>query len=742
MKRMKKLILLMLIFALVVSNTSTVQAAPKINKKSVTLYVGQKTTLKISGTKAKVKWSSSNKARATVSSKGKVTAKKKGKVTITAKIGKKKYTCRVTIKNPFLNKDKLSLTVGETDTLKLTGSKVRSWKSSDQQIVTVNKKGKVTAKKAGNAIITAAASNGKKYTCTVVVNGNDSTSDTDNIHTHSYTSAVTKEPTCTENGICTYTCSCGASYEDVVPAKGHTFGGWEIKQPTCEQSGVREKTCVDCSYKEAWAIPATGHSWSDWKITKEATETETGSQERSCSNCNKTETQTIPKLTHTHKYTSQITKEATCTENGEKTYTCSCGDTYTETIPATGHNYVEKVTKEPTCTEAGEKTYTCSVCGASYTESMDATGHTWGDWNVEKAASCEASGTQKRICSICGKEETNNIPATGHSYEDVIDTAATCTTAGKKHQECSVCGKKTSSVTIPATGHSFGEPVVTNPTCTEDGTSVITCETCGYEKTTTLPATGHDYETTVTEPTCTEKGNTTKTCKNCGDTIVSDEVEALGHEESDPITTEGTFNPETGRYTPGTQDVKCTRCGEVLSSTTIVPANGTPYDDVDSIYTVDCGKDADGKKKYTYVVGHYSDEDAAEMFELINNYRVENGRTELIKTVENGSMDIDTKKRASEISINYDHKRPNGGSPCWAENIAMSSIGPNNGKMTHASTAQVFNAWIASEGHRNNILIDRYKYTGIQVFYLKRAYAFVNNEYKCDYQSYWVEEFE
>ena len=708
MKRMKKLILLMLIFALVVSNTSTVQAAPKINKKSVTLYVGQKTTLKISGTKAKVKWSSSNKARATVSSKGKVTAKKKGKVTITAKIGKKKYTCRVTIKNPFLNKDKLSLTVGETDTLKLTGSKVRSWKSSDQQIVTVNKNGKVTAIKAGNAIITAAASNGKKYTCTVIVNENASasdmgnTDDTDNIHTHSYTSAVTKEPTCTENGICTYTCSCGASYEDV--------------------------------------IPATGHSWSDWKITKEATETETGLQERSCSNCNKIETQTIPKLTHTHKYTSQITKEATCTEAGEKTYTCSCGDTYTETIPATGHNYLEKVTKEPTCTEAGEKTYTCSVCGDTYTESMDAIGHTWGDWKVEKAASCETSGTQKRICSSCGKEETKNIPATGHSYEDVIDTAATCTTAGKKHQECSVCGKKTSSVTIPATGHSFGEPVVTNPTCTEDGTSVITCETCGYEKTTTLPATGHDYETTVTEPTCTEKGNTTKTCKNCGDTIVSDEVEALGHEEADPITTEGKFNPETGRYTPGTQDVKCTRCGEVLSSTTIVPANGTPYDDVDSIYSVYCGKDENGKKKYTYVVGHFSEEDAAEMRNLINNYRIENGENALIQ--KNGtSIEAYAEERATEIAVKYDHYTPSGSKCFYAENIAMSTIGPNNGKMTHASTEDVFKAWVESEGHRHNILISDYEYTYVKVFYLKRAYAFVNNEYKCDYQSYWVETF-
>ena len=43
--------------------------------------------------------------------------------------------------------------------------------------------------------------------------------------------------------------------------------------------------------------------------------------------------------THPHKYSSKVTKEATCTTDGTKTYTCSCGDTYTETIKATGHSF-------------------------------------------------------------------------------------------------------------------------------------------------------------------------------------------------------------------------------------------------------------------------------------------------------------------------------------------------------------------------------------------------------------------
>ena len=70
----------------------------KLNKTKATITVGKTVTLKVKNTKKKVKWSSSNKRIATVSSKGKVKGKKAGKVTITAKIGKKKYKCKVTVK--------------------------------------------------------------------------------------------------------------------------------------------------------------------------------------------------------------------------------------------------------------------------------------------------------------------------------------------------------------------------------------------------------------------------------------------------------------------------------------------------------------------------------------------------------------------------------------------------------------------------------------------------------------------
>ena len=62
------------------------------------MTVGKKAKLKVKGTKKKVKWSSSKKKIATVTKKGVVKAKKKGTAKIVAKIGKKKYTCKVVVK--------------------------------------------------------------------------------------------------------------------------------------------------------------------------------------------------------------------------------------------------------------------------------------------------------------------------------------------------------------------------------------------------------------------------------------------------------------------------------------------------------------------------------------------------------------------------------------------------------------------------------------------------------------------
>ncbi|MCB5548607.1 Ig-like domain-containing protein [Blautia sp. MSK17_66] len=71
--------------------------APYINYYAYTLNKGQTGNLKIMYNNKKVKWSSSNKKIATVSSSGKIKAIAVGKCVITAKVGSKKYTCKVSV---------------------------------------------------------------------------------------------------------------------------------------------------------------------------------------------------------------------------------------------------------------------------------------------------------------------------------------------------------------------------------------------------------------------------------------------------------------------------------------------------------------------------------------------------------------------------------------------------------------------------------------------------------------------
>lgn len=95
MKNLFKLLILLLLICIIPAGTAN--AAVKLNVKNKELEVGQTVTLKVTGTKKVVKWSSSNKQVATVTKKGKVTAKQAGTATITAKVGKKKYKCKVTV---------------------------------------------------------------------------------------------------------------------------------------------------------------------------------------------------------------------------------------------------------------------------------------------------------------------------------------------------------------------------------------------------------------------------------------------------------------------------------------------------------------------------------------------------------------------------------------------------------------------------------------------------------------------
>ena len=105
-------ILLVLVLTLGFSPVTNVEAkaAPRLNYKKVTLVQGKKKRLKVRNLsrRRKVKWYSTKKSVATVNRKGVVKAKKKGKAYIVAKVGKKKYRCKVIVKKKVTKKKKKS----------------------------------------------------------------------------------------------------------------------------------------------------------------------------------------------------------------------------------------------------------------------------------------------------------------------------------------------------------------------------------------------------------------------------------------------------------------------------------------------------------------------------------------------------------------------------------------------------------------------------------------------------------
>ena len=172
-----------------VNSVETVYAAtkkPKLNYTKKTIYEGKTFTLKVSGTKNKVKWSTSNKKIATVNSKGVVKGIKEGNATITAKIDKKSLKCKVEVKSKVvnvekivLNKESIELKIGQSTKISATikpsnaTNKTLKWKSDNKNVAIVDNKGLVKGVSDGTAIITVSSANGIKEDCVIDVVKND-----------------------------------------------------------------------------------------------------------------------------------------------------------------------------------------------------------------------------------------------------------------------------------------------------------------------------------------------------------------------------------------------------------------------------------------------------------------------------------------------------------------------------------------------------------------------------------------
>lgn len=167
-------------------------------------------------------------------------------------------------------------------------------------------------------------------------------------HAHSYTATVTKQPTCTAEGVKTFRCSCGDSYTETISAAGHVFGAYVYNNDATEAAdGTETAACTICGAKDTRTAAGT-------------------------------------KIAHVHNYTAAVTKAATCAEEGVKTYTCSCGSSYTEAVPVVAHSFGDYIYNDDATTEKdGTKTATCSVCGATDTVTAEGTKKSLPSWYDE-----------------------------------------------------------------------------------------------------------------------------------------------------------------------------------------------------------------------------------------------------------------------------------------------------------------------------------------------------------------------
>ena len=138
-----------------------------------------------------------------------------------------------------------------------------------------------------------------------------------------------------------------------------------------------------------------------------------------CSNCGEViSTRELPP-TGAHVWgNGVVTTAPTETTPGVRTFTCSgCGQTRTETIPATGaHDYQFTKNVAPTCTDGGYDLYTCSGCGATERRNLtDAAGHKWDGGTVTTAPTETTPGVRTFTCTVCDQTRTEAIPATGAS---------------------------------------------------------------------------------------------------------------------------------------------------------------------------------------------------------------------------------------------------------------------------------------------------------------------------------------
>lgn len=306
--------------------------------------------------------------------------------------------------------------------------------------------------------------------------------------------AVTKEATCKSEGELKFTCQkCQTTRTETIAklsqhaydhgcdpdcnscgetrSTSHDWTSSVTKEATCKEQGTLTYTCRICWETKTEKIPLlTEHTWDDGKLTKGATCKEEGICTFTCTVCDKTRKESIPKRT-SHLYDNDCDPD--CNDCGAKR--------------AVEHEWEDRLLREPTCKEEGVMLHSCKRCGKSEKESIAKTEQHTYDHDCDD--SCNVCGAQRKTehryeetwvsdqqshwhaCSVCA--------AVAHKAEHTPGPEAT----ESAPQCCTVCG----AVLVPALDHTHSWEAEYR---TDGSSHWYGCAGCGERK----DETAHSYD--------------------------------------------------------------------------------------------------------------------------------------------------------------------------------------------------------------------------------------------------------
>ena len=356
-------------------------------------------------------------------------------------------------------------------------------------------------------------------------------------HEHVPKGAVTEnliDATCTDKGSydkVIYCSDCGdelSREQKIIPAIGHLETTISGKASTCTEQGYSDSVyCYLCDtvLREAVEIPLKSHTYDD-------------SLDNECNVCG-----CIREVLCDHSNAVVLPGILpTCTTYGlsEGRVCLACGEKLDEqqVVPSLGHDIVEHEANAAGCTTIGWDRYdTCTRCDYTTYFELPSLGHNEIEREAKEPSCAEVGWDAHTACSRCEYTTRVEIPALGHDEVIHESVAPDCTTEGcAEYVTCTRCDY-TTYIAIPPLGHDEIEHDAKAAGCYDIGwEEYVTCSRCDYTTYIEIEPTGHTESVQVgTAPTCTENGlSDGSTCSTCGEVLQSSSViPAAGHSYDD-----------------------------------------------------------------------------------------------------------------------------------------------------------------------------------------------------------------